>query len=150
MKKLLLSVFMGVALVAQAHEGHFKSIAVNSDTLNLENNLDSAYQHFTQTSQSTLFEGYTIQVFSGNRKGANSVRANIISLGFEEAARMVYREPNFKIHIGSYPDMSSAEKALKEWKKTYPDAFVIKTNVPWYPIDIKDENEPLDKHDNAE
>ena len=150
MRKLLLSVFVGITLVAQAHEGHFKCIAVNGDTLILENNLDSAYQHFTRTSQSTLFEGYTIQVFSGNRKGANSVRANIISLGFEEAARMVYREPNFKIHIGSYPDMSSAEKALKEWKKTYPDAFVIKTAVPWYPIDFKDENVPLDRSDNAE
>lgn len=122
--------------------------ATNGDTLILENDLDSAYQHFTRTRQSTLYEGYTIQVFSGNRKGANSVRANIISLGSEEAARMVYREPNFKIHIGSYPDMSSAEKALKHWKRNYPDAFVIKTAVPWYPIAIKDENEPSDKHGN--
>jgi len=28
---------------------------------------------------------------------------------------------------------------LIEWKATYPDAFVVKTRVPWYPIEL-----PLD------
>ena len=110
--------------------------------------LDSAYAHYTENTKSTLFEGYTIQIFSGDRSGANAVRANIISLGFESEARMVYREPNFKIHIGSYPDASSAERALVQWKSSYPDAFVLKTMVPWYELPTPDALAPSDTEDN--
>lgn len=111
--------------------------------------LDSAYVHFTTTHQSNVFEGYTIQLFSGNRSGANAVRANIISLGAADVARMVYREPNFKIHVGSYPDASSAERALLQWKSAYPDAFVLKTLVPWYPIELPESTVPSDTTNSA-
>ena len=96
------------------------------DTLNVPMDLDSAYLHFSENSKSALFEGYTIQIFSGDRSGANAVRANIISLGIDSDARMVYREPNFKIHIGSFPDASAAERALVEWRVHYPRCVRLK------------------------
>ncbi|MDC1022632.1 hypothetical protein OAQ85_04265 [Schleiferiaceae bacterium] len=117
-------------------------VVMHTDTLNIPMNLDSAYAHYTEQVKSPLFDGYTIQLFSGNRNGANSVRANIISLGAEEDARIVYREPNFKIHVGSYPDVSTAERALVSWKSYFPDAFVLKTLVPWYPITLDKNSAP--------
>ena len=57
---------------------------------------------------------------------------------------MVYREPNFKIHIGSFPDASTAERALEEWRIHYPDAFVLKTLIPWYELPTQDDLVPSD------
>lgn len=144
MKKLLLSVLACLTVSISSASDANSMIVFQGDTLNVAMDLDSAYAHYTENSKSTLFEGYTIQIFSGDRSGANAVRANIISLGFESEARMVYREPNFKIHIGSYPDASSAERALIQWKGSYPDAFVLKTMVPWYELPTTDGSAPSD------
>lgn len=148
MRKLLLSVLACLTLSSASASNSFDVSLCFSDTLNVAMDLDSAYAHYTENTKSTLFEGYTIQIFSGDRSGANAVRANIISLGFESEARMVYREPNFKIHIGSYPDASSAERALIQWKSSYPDAFVLKTMVPWYELPTQDVPAPFDTEGN--
>ena len=144
MKKLFLSALACLPVSISSASDANSMIVFQGDTLNVAIDLDSAYAHYTENSKSTLFEGYTIQIFSGDRSGANAVRANIISLGFESEARMVYREPNFKIHIGSYPDASSAERALIQWKGSYPDAFVLKTMVPWYELPTTDASAPSD------
>jgi hypothetical protein len=148
MKKLLLSVLACLTASLSSAYGANSMVVYQGDTLNVAMDLDSAYMHYTENTKSTLFEGYTIQIFSGDRSGANAVRANIISLGFESDARMVYREPNFKIHIGSYPDASAAERALIQWKSSYPDAFVLKTMVPWYELPTPDVPAPSDTEGN--
>lgn len=109
------------------------------DTLDITRDLDSAYLHFISKEQGEFFEGYTIQLFSGNRSGANVLKGEIIASGKYDAVRLVYLAPNFKIQVGSFPDIGSAQRALAEWKALYPDAFVVKTRVPWYPIEL-----PLD------
>ncbi len=148
MRKLLLSALACLTVSISSASSSNSLFVAEGDTLNVAMDLDSAYAHYTENTKSTLFEGYTIQIFSGDRSGANAVRANIISLGFESEARMVYREPNFKIHIGSYPDASSAERALMQWKSSYPDAFVLKTMVPWYELPTPDALAPSDTEDN--
>ena len=148
MRKLLLSALACLTVSISSASSSNSFFVSQGDTLNVAMDLDSAYAHYTENTKSTLFEGYTIQIFSGDRSGANAVRANIISLGFEREARMVYREPNFKIHIGSYPDASSAERALVQWKSSYPDAFVLKTMVPWYELPTPDALAPSDTEDN--
>ena len=111
----------------------------SSDTLNITRDLDSAYAHYVSKQQGEFFDGYTIQLFSGNRSGANVLKGDIIASGKYDAVRLVYLAPNFKIQVGSFPDIGSAQRALIEWKESYPDAFVVKTRVPWYPIEL-----PLD------
>lgn len=144
MKTLVFAIIIVSCGSLSARNFEPNSMMNQEDTLNIPMDLDSAYAHYTNEMKSPLFEGYTIQVFSGDRSGANSVRANIISLGAEEEARIVYREPNFKIHVGSYPDMSTAERALVSWKSSFPDAFVLKTLVPWYPITLENRSAPSD------
>ena len=108
----------------------------SSDTLNITRDLDSAYAHYISNQQGEFFEGYTIQLFSGNRSGANVLKGDIIARGNYDAVRLVYLAPNFKIQVGSFPDIGCAQRALTEWKSSYPDAFVVKTRVPWYPIEL--------------
>lgn len=122
-------------LVSNASVVELQSI----DTVNIARDLDSAYAHYVSSQQGEFFEGYTIQLFSGNRSGANVLKGEIIASGKYDAVRLVYLAPNFKIQVGSFPDIGSAQRALTEWKASYPDAFVVKTRVPWYPIEL-----PLD------
>ena len=117
------------------------------DTLHIALDTDSAFHHYTAHAMSELFEGYTIQIFSGGRINANKTRGKILRLGADQDARMVYREPNFKIHIGSFPDVSAAERALVHWKTEFPDAFVVQTLVPWYKIEDADPIAPSDTTD---
>ena len=144
MKHLLITVLICLTAHTSNAMGSPDVFSTRHDTLNVPMDLDSAYLHFSENSKSALFEGYTIQIFSGDRSDANTVRANIISLGIDNDARMVYREPNFKIHIGSFPDVSAAERALSEWRVHYPDAFVLKTLIPWYELPTQDDLVPLD------
>ena len=122
-------------LVSNASVVELQSI----DTVNIARDLDSAYAYYVSSQQGEFFEGYTIQLFSGNRSGANVLKGEIIASGKYDAVRLVYLAPNFKIQVGSFPDIGSAQRALTEWKASYPDAFVVKTRVPWYPIEL-----PLD------
>ena len=141
MKSTILAValFIGSNLCASNFSDY--SISSTTDTLEIAMDLDSAYQHFSQAKKSEMFEGYTIQIFSGDRVNANRVRGKILAIGGDNEARMVYREPNFKIHVGSYPDVASAERALMSWKIEFPDAFVVQTLVPWYELNLDEPKE---------
>ena len=116
---------------------HLASVAMTSvkvDTLNLPYDLDSVYKHFEKTNKSSVFEGYTIQLFSGSRTGALEVRAQFLNAKLGDEPRLVYREPNFKLQVGSFPDLLTAEKRLVEVRKVFPNAFVLQATVPLYPI----------------
>ena len=132
---IILLVINAMPLISSASVVELRS----SDTLNITRDLDSAYAHYISNQQGEFFEGYTIQLFSGNRSGANVLKGDIIASGNYDAVRLVYLAPNFKIQVGSFPDIGCAQRALTEWKSSYPDAFVVKTRVPWYPIEL-----PLD------
>ncbi len=105
------------------------------DTLEVAPNVDSVYAHYIQSQESEIFEGFTIQLFSGDRDNANKVRAKVVGLNLGEA-RVIYRAPKFKVHVGAFPTTLMAEKECKRWLKHFPDAFVVKTLVPLYPIEF--------------
>lgn len=107
------------------------------DTLNVPYEVDSVYKHFEKTSKSQVFDGFTIQLFSGSRVGALEARATYLNAKLEEEPRIVYREPNFKLQVGSFPDLLTAERRLVEVRKVFPSAFVLQASVPLYPLDIE-------------
>ena len=129
---LILLIISAMPLVSSAKMAESRM----NDTLDIPLDLDSAYAHFIMEEQGQFFEGYTIQLFSGNRSGANVLKGDIIASGNYDAVRLVYLAPNFKIQVESFPDIGCAQRALTEWKSSYPDAFVVKTRVPWYPIEL--------------
>ena len=105
------------------------------DTLEVAPNLDSVYTHFVEENKSEVFEGYTVQLFSGDRDNANKVRAKVVGLNLGDA-RIVYKAPNFKVHIGAFPTTLMAEQERQRWLVEFPDAFVVQTLVPLYPIEF--------------
>jgi hypothetical protein len=58
---------------------------------------------------------------------------------------MVYREPNFKIHVGTFPTASLADRELLRWLSEFPNAFVVQTQVPLYPVGRNDDGEIEEK-----
>ena len=69
-------------------------------------------------------ERYTIQVFGGNRKEAMRIYNELKS--FEDIT-LHFDEPNFKVSVGIFSIKLSAEYALREWRKKYPESFVVKS-----------------------
>lgn len=124
--------------------GNLWGCEVKSDTLNISPQPDSVYAHYARNEKSKFFEGYTIQLFSGTRGRALEVRAQYLGESLDGEPRLVYREPNFKIQVGSYPTALDAERALRQIKTVFEDAFVIQTEVPWYPIEEKISTEAAD------
>gem|GEM_PF-214629 len=106
-----------------------------TDTLKVAPNVDSIYAHYVHSQESEFFEGFTIQLFSGDRYNANKVRAKVVGLDLGEA-RVTYKAPNFKVHVGAFPTTLMAEQERKLWLKHFPDAFVVQTLVPLYPIEL--------------
>ena len=51
-----------------------------TDTLEVAPNVDSVFAHYVQSQESEVFEGFTIQLFSGDRDNANKVRAKVVGL----------------------------------------------------------------------
>lgn len=106
-----------------------------TDTLIVAPNVDSVYAHYVHSQESEVFEGFTIQLFSGDRDNANKIRAKVVGLDLGKA-RVTYKAPNFKVHVGAFPTTLMAEQERKLWLKHFPDAFVVKTYVPLYPIEF--------------
>lgn len=106
-----------------------------TDTLEVAPNVDSVYAHYVQSQESEVFKGFTIQLFSGDRDNANKVRAKVVGLGLGEA-RVIYKAPNFKVYIGTFPTILMAEHERLSWLMYFPDAFVVQTLVPLYPIEF--------------
>ena len=71
-------------------------------------------------------ERYTIQVFSGKRLEATHWYGRLQdSLGTSQVL-LHFDEPNFKVSVGLYPIRLAAEHDLKRWRRSFPQAFVVR------------------------
>ena len=69
---------------------------------------------------------YKIQVFQGNRSGAEDAKSKFASLYDEWPITMEYETPNYKIWVGNFRSRLEADKALIKIKKNYINAFIFK------------------------
>mgnify|MGYP001257159177 CR=1 FL=1 len=70
-------------------------------------------------------KGYRIQIYSGNRKQANEIKAEFIDGNDSLNAYIVYEQPYFKTRVGDFRTKIEAEKALRKLIKLYPGSFVL-------------------------
>ena len=69
---------------------------------------------------------YTIQIFYGNLKKADSI-LNDFKLSYQEInSELLFETPNYKVRIGEFKDISIASKKLEEIRRIYPGSFIIK------------------------
>ncbi|GAA4279903.1 SPOR domain-containing protein [Gaetbulibacter aestuarii] len=69
---------------------------------------------------------YKIQIYNGNRSGAYDAEKEFKKNFPDWATKVVYEQPNFKTWIGSFRTRLEADRALKEVKKKFSNAFIFK------------------------
>jgi hypothetical protein len=72
---------------------------------------------------------YKIQIYSGDRSGAERVKANFTTLFTDLPVSMEFNTPNYKIWVGNFTNRLEAERALLKIKKEYNTAFIFKPKV---------------------
>jgi len=67
-----------------------------------------------------------IQVYSGNRLGAETALENFKTEFPEQIVEMIYETPNYKIWVGKFRTQLEADRELRLVKKRFPNAFSLK------------------------
>ncbi|MEN8185743.1 MAG: SPOR domain-containing protein [Bacteroidota bacterium] len=74
-------------------------------------------------------EGYKIQLFYGSEKNAHKVKEEFRSLFPEIPAKIIFSSPDWKVQAGNYISKLDADKVLKNIKKDFPSAIILKTDI---------------------
>jgi hypothetical protein len=69
---------------------------------------------------------YTIQIYSGNRPGAEKARTDFRSSFGEWDSSMEFETPNYKIWVGNFKTRLEADRALVRIKQKFTNAFYFK------------------------
>lgn len=69
---------------------------------------------------------YKIQIYSGDRSGAERVKSDFTTLFTDLPVSMEFNTPNYKIWVGNFTNRLEAERALLKIKKEYNTAFIFK------------------------
>lgn len=75
-----------------------------------------------------LNDKYKIQIFSGDNESSKKALASFKEENKKTDCTIVFNTPIYKVWIGSYSTRIDAEKKLKELRKKYPIAFLVKPN----------------------
>ncbi|AUP78916.1 SPOR domain-containing protein [Flavivirga eckloniae] len=69
---------------------------------------------------------YKIQIYSGNRGGAQNAKKDFRESFTNWTPTIQYESPNFKIWAGNFRTRLEADRALKKIKRKFPTAFIFK------------------------
>ena len=70
---------------------------------------------------------YTIQVYTGRfREEANQAREKVYRILPEEKPQLTYKQPSYKVNVGTYADRVEAYKFLTELRKAFPSATLVR------------------------
>jgi len=113
--KIICLVLLGVSLQINAQEGK----------VHIDQNRDISTLLEFKKDLSTV-DLYKIQVYQGNRSGAEDAKSKFASTYDEWPISMVYETPNYKIWVGNFRSRLEADRALIKIKKNYTSAFIFK------------------------
>lgn len=68
---------------------------------------------------------YRIQIFNGNRQGANKAEKEFKEVFSDWTPSMKFQTPNYKIWVGNFKTRLEADRALLRIKKEFRNAFII-------------------------
>ncbi|WP_228852646.1 SPOR domain-containing protein [Aegicerativicinus sediminis] len=69
---------------------------------------------------------YRIQIFSGDRSGAEKSRSEFQSSYGQFPSNITFETPNYKIWVGNFRTRLEADRALLDIKKKFPSAFIFR------------------------
>jgi hypothetical protein len=76
--------------------------------------------------ENKLSDGFTIQLFYGELKEANTTIREYNRTTSTWSATIEYETPNYKVWVGNYITRLEADRALLEIQKNFPNAFVLR------------------------
>jgi vancomycin resistance protein YoaR len=76
----------------------------------------------------TINDRYKIQIYNGDSETSKKTLADFKKDNKEMDATIVFSTPLYKVWVGNFKTRIEAEKALNDFKKKYPNAFLIKPN----------------------
>lgn len=76
--------------------------------------------------ENKLSEGFTIQLFYGELKEANTTIREYNRTTSTWSATIEYETPNYKVWVGNYITRLEADRALLEIQMNFPNAFVLR------------------------
>jgi len=117
--KLPIICFITTSLYCHAQEG---SVSVNQDK-KITTLLDLKKE---MNKMEPASDRYKIQIYSGNRATAQTTQADFSSKFSQWSTTVVYEPPNFKTWVGNFRTSLEADRALKEIKEKFSNAFRFK------------------------
>jgi hypothetical protein len=93
-------------------------------TVNQDPEIDKLIALKKEINKSEIF--FKIQIYSGNRSGAEKIRKEFREAFTEFSDDIKYETPNYKIWIGNFRTRLEADRALVKVKKKFENAFVFK------------------------
>lgn len=85
-------------------------------------------ERYKKQNEGKQINGYRIQLYSGDRKGAFELKAEFIKQ-FSLPCNVVYEAPDFKVQIGNFRTQLEAEKAMQDVWPVFKSAFVVRTKI---------------------
>ncbi|WP_274473947.1 SPOR domain-containing protein [Mangrovimonas aestuarii] len=95
-------------------------------TINKDERIDELLKLKKEINNSSSADRYRIQIFSGRRSGAEGAREDFLKAYNQWSTSLVYESPNYKLWVGSFTTRLEADRALKEIKKEFYNAFIFK------------------------
>ncbi|WP_395075008.1 SPOR domain-containing protein [Flavobacterium sp.] len=76
----------------------------------------------------TLSDRFKIQIFTGDSETSKLALQDFRKKNKDIDATIVFNTPIYKVWVGNFKTRIEAEKKLQDFKKKYPNAFLIKPN----------------------
>lgn len=76
-----------------------------------------------------FFQGYRIEIFSGNSKEEARKLKHSDSKFSSMRCYLTYQQPYYKLRVGDYEDQESAKLDAKKLARTYPSSFLVPDEV---------------------
>lgn len=116
--------FTLILLIVLSHFGHAQEGNV---IINQDNRITDLLELKKKMNRNeTDSRRYKIQVYSGNRNGAQNAQKDFSETFGDWRPVMHYETPNFKVWAGNFNTRMEADRALKRIKRKFPSAFIFK------------------------
>jgi hypothetical protein len=100
-------------------------------TRNINSSVDEVLDSINRFNLTRKFiDGYTIQIYSGqNREEAMNTKKKMVTEVSELSAELEYRQPKFRVRVGSYFSRMEAQKDLVRLKHFFPNAILVPEKI---------------------
>jgi hypothetical protein len=100
-------------------------------THDINGEMDIVMDSVIAANQSKTFQTYTIQVYLGrSREEANLVREKVYRILPTSKPELSYKQPSWRVTLGTYLDRVDAYKTLNQLKPSFPGAALVPEKSP--------------------